>query len=68
MQAFVSTRKGGVGLSIQKTCEQEAFGPVQDQVNQSRLDIYLINFQPLWDRSQIKLHKLFNAQNGQIIA
>ena len=30
--------------------------------------IYLINFQPLWDRSQIKLNKLFNAQNGQIIA
>ena len=37
-------------------------------ISQSPLGTYLINFQPLWDRSQIKLNKLFNAQNGQIIA
>ena len=50
------------------TNEHKAFGPVPDQANQSRLDIYLINFQPLWDRSQINPNKLFNAQNRHIIA
>ena len=49
-------------------CEHEVFGPVPDQANQSRFYIYLINFQPLWDQSQINLKKLFNAQNGQIDA
>ena len=48
--------------------EHKGMWPVPDRGNQSRLGIYLINFQPLWDRYQIKLNKLFNAQNGQIIA
>ena len=49
------------------TNEHKGLWPVPDQANQSRLDTYLINFQPLWDRSQIKLNKLFDTQNGQII-
>ena len=50
------------------TNEHKGLWSVPDQANQYRLDTYLIKFQPLWDRSQIKLNKLFNVQNGQIIA
>ena len=45
------------------TNENNGLWPVPDQANQSGLDTYLINFQPLRDRSHIKL---FNAWNGRI--
>ena len=57
---FFSPRK-----VVRLAYEHEGLWPVPDQANQYRLDTYLIKFQPLWDRSQIKL---FNAGNGQIIA
>ena len=60
---FFSPRK-----VVRLAYEHEGLWPVPDQANQSHLHIYLINLQPLWDRSQIKLHKLFNALNWQIIA